>query len=511
MVYWRGYWDLAWFARFYFPEYCRLPFSRMHRELFELLEGGATDRGRRICIAAPRGHAKTTISLTIQIVHALCYGYEPYIVIMAQNQRESQARVKGILDIIRTNERLKQVFGDLAPPKGMGSKNQFVARNNALVKAVSWGQSIRGMNHQGHRPSLIILDDVETLEGVQNPEQREKYREQFKKDVLQAGDVTNTLNVVVIGTCLHDDGLINHLLCHAGWTVRKYQAVEAFATNTQLWQDWRTILNDRTNPDRLTDARAFYDANKTAMLEGSHVLWPEGESYERLMCIREFEGNAAFQSEKQNEPYDAERSLFNPDTFATFTWDKVNRILTLSNRRVGLSELHTIYAFWDPAVGNDDSSDYAAIVVAGKDAHGYVYVLDAWLGKEKPHQQLGAAVSLYKKWDFSQLGVEGNGFQALVVREARDRFNALGEGCRVLKAKSTSNKELRIASLEPMVNNGSLIFRQNINPLLFDQLKYFPTATHDDGPDALAGVVKSLSNKIDPSQPLQRRRARRRR
>jgi hypothetical protein len=220
----------------------------MHHELFELLQGGATERGRRICIAAPRGHAKTTISLTIQIVHALCYGYEPYMVIMAQNLRESQARVQSILDILRNNVKLKQVFGDLAPPKGMGSKNQFVARNNALVKAVSWGQSIRGMNHQGHRPSLIILDDVETLEGVQNPDQREKYREQFKKDVLQAGDVTNTLNVVVIGTCLHDDGLINHLLCHPGWTTRRYQAVEAFASNQALWDTWKGLLTDLTNP-----------------------------------------------------------------------------------------------------------------------------------------------------------------------------------------------------------------------------------------------------------------------
>lgn len=139
-----------------------------------------------------------------------------------------------------------------------------------------------------------------------------------------------------------------------------------------------------------------------------------------------------------------------------------------------------------------------------------MYVLDAWLGKEKPHQQLGAAVNLYTKWGFSQLGIEGNGFQALVVREARERFNALGDGCRVLKAKVTSNKELRIASLEPKVNNSRLIFRQDLSLLLFDQLKYFSTATHDDGPDALAGVVKSLATKIDPNQPLQRRRARRR-
>jgi predicted phage terminase large subunit-like protein len=246
------------------------------------------------------------------------------------------------------------------------------------------------------------------------------------------------------------------------------------------------------------------------MLADTQVLWPEGEPYERLMKIKVFEGNAAFQSEKQNEPYDAERSLFNPDTFATFTWDKPDRLLTLPNRRAGLSALHTIHAFWDPAVGNDDSSDYAAIVVGGMDAHGYVYVLDAWLGKEKPHQQLEAAVHLYKQWGFTQLGIEGNGFQALVVREARERFNKLGNGCRVLKAKSTSNKDLRIASLEPKVNNGSLIFRQDIAPVLFDQLKYFPTATHDDGPDALAGVVKSLATKAGHNQPLQRRRARRR-
>lgn len=294
LAYWRGYWDLEWFAQFYFPDYCKLPFSRIHRELFELLQGGATDRGRRACIAAPRGHAKTTINLTIQIIHAICYNYEPTIIIMAQNQRESQARVKGILDILSGNERLKQVYGSLAPPSGLRGKSQFVTRNNILVKSVSWGQSIRGINHKGNRPSLIILDDVETLEGVQNPEQREKYREQFKKDVLQAGDVTNTLNVVVIGTCLHDDGLINHLLCHPGWTTRRYQAVESFATYKALWVEWQSLLTDLTNPNRDDSAQAFYESNKEDMLVGTQVLWPEGEPYERLMRIKVLKGTPPF-------------------------------------------------------------------------------------------------------------------------------------------------------------------------------------------------------------------------
>ncbi len=49
------------FAQIYLVDHCRLPFSRMHRDLFSTLATMADKRGARLAVAAPRGHAKSTI------------------------------------------------------------------------------------------------------------------------------------------------------------------------------------------------------------------------------------------------------------------------------------------------------------------------------------------------------------------------------------------------------------------------------------------------------------------
>jgi predicted phage terminase large subunit-like protein len=54
---------------------------------------------------------------------------------------------------------------------------------------------------------------------------------------------------------------------------------------------------------------------------------------------------------------------------------------------------------------------------------------------------------------------------------------------------------IRIEALEPYFSNGQLLFLTTWNrdyPLLIEQLVHFPLAAHDDGPDALAGLSRSL-------------------
>ncbi len=49
------------FAEAYLQSHCNLPFSRMHEEIFSLLKEITVKRNARVAIAAPRGHAKSTI------------------------------------------------------------------------------------------------------------------------------------------------------------------------------------------------------------------------------------------------------------------------------------------------------------------------------------------------------------------------------------------------------------------------------------------------------------------
>jgi hypothetical protein len=99
------------------------------------------------------------------------------------------------------------------------------------------------MHHQ-HRPTLIVLDDVENETEVRSAEQRLNKLEWFNKAVLKAG--SSLTNIVVAGTILHYDSLLATLLSPAkspGWTTRKYQAVTSWAQNQDLWERSHALLH----------------------------------------------------------------------------------------------------------------------------------------------------------------------------------------------------------------------------------------------------------------------------
>ena len=61
------------FARTYLPAHCRLPPSLMHREISAQLEDASRNRGARFAVAAPRGHAKSTLVSLVYLLWSICY------------------------------------------------------------------------------------------------------------------------------------------------------------------------------------------------------------------------------------------------------------------------------------------------------------------------------------------------------------------------------------------------------------------------------------------------------
>lgn len=511
-IYVRGYWDFEFFARYFFPEHCKYPFSRMHLD-FCKAESDPERRGRREAIAAPRGNAKTTLKLLIKALHSIVYEYEPFILIMGHSAQEAENKVKDILIELETNPRLKKVFGALTAKKA--SKKEFVTRTGIKVIAKSRGQQVRGLKHGMHRPSLIICDDIESLEGVLTPEQRAKTREWFLKDVLKCGQLDGTTNVIVIGTCLHSESLLSELLQSSGWQGSRYQSIISYAVNQGLWGEYQKILTDLSNPDRQGEAFAFYKAHEAVMLEGAQVLWPEGEPYEYLQRLMIHEGKASFNSEKQNEPHDPERQLFDMQRARRFKLEtEGRRILGLrwldgSNKLVRPDQLVKIIAFHDPAMGQKPAQsrppDFSAIVVMVQDRDGYLYCLDAYIERDTPKIQVQQAFNLHDKWGFETLYFEDNASQALMKQIYTDALEKEGKGrlLRVVGVHQTEDKYKRISTLEPDISNGYLLFNETLNPRLIDQLVAFPT-TYDDGPDALHGAVRQLKKRLGSVTVTQR-------
>lgn len=504
----RAFRDHEFFIREFFPHQFWGNLSEMHRDFCEI-EKEPDRRGVKRAIAAPRGNAKSTFRTLFKVIHAIVYGYEKFIVILGWSADEAEKKVQEIREELDTNEKLIKVYGRMLSSRV--GQYEFTTLNGIRVIARGRGGQVRGLKHRGSRPTLMIMDDVESLASVNTPEQRKKTHEWLTKDVIGCGAPDGSTNFEWIGTILHEDAELPNLLKNAGWKYRKkYKAVLSFSKRQDLWNEWRRIYSDLDNPNAQEDALAFYEENKAAMDEGVKVLWPDGEPYYKLMEFIVNQGQAAFNSEKQNEPYDPDSQILDPDQCARFhvywpgdpNWppslgDDGFAIVRSDNGKAILSKDMRIIAFLDPALGKKPKGgkaadpDYAALVICAQDLSGYIYVLDCWLKKKPPADQINAAFDLHAKWGFESLYLETVGFQELMKLPFAQEQKARTNQMRIIGVGQHKNKQARISLLQPYFSSQWILFSDRIDPELLNQLRLFPTV-HDDGPDALHGCVDKL-------------------
>ena len=495
--------DMEFFGRAYFPHYFSRPSPEFHRELDAIWQQGvlkgrypltAADTktisrlpGVRRAVAAPRGHAKST-NLTFKgTMHSTLYSYKHYPIIIS----DSSEQAEGFLDNIRVEfEENTAILEDFGPLAGsVWRSNVLVTKTNIKIEAIGSGKKIRGRKHRNWRPDLIILDDVENDENVRTPEQRKKLKDWFDKAVSKCGD--DYTDIVYIGTLLHYDSLLAKTLTNPAYRSIKYKAVIRFSQADDLWQQWETIFTDLSNDDRESDALAFFQAHKTAMLEGTQVLWEEKLSYYDLMVMRVSEGEASFNSEEQNEPINPDDCLFMEEWFDYYNEAEVN---------FG-DPAFDFLGFIDPSLGKTKRSDFSAIVTLAKHkGSGYMYVVDADIERRHPDRII-ADVLAKERWlrasfghGYRKLGAETNQFQWFLKEELAKASAKAGLYLPIEEVQQTSDKVMRVQTLQPDVKNKYIKFNRRHKRLL-EQLTQFPMGAHDDGPDALEGA-RSIAKKV---------------
>ncbi len=481
------------FARIYLPSTCRLGYSSMHRELFEMLAQIDQKRGARLAVAAPRGHAKSTIVALAYVLWCALYGKESFIILVSATKPQATTLLSHIKDQVTDNERLLADFPEVCTgPRTPWRDNQIQLGNGVMIRAYGAGQGIRGMRHRDQRPGLIIVDDLEETDTVIVEEQRQKLLAWFSGTLLKAGHPDT--NVIVIGTILHHASLLAQLVdarLQPGWKGRTYKAVIEFSSRADLWEHWSSIYHGRIEHEGHAGedaALAYFEANREAMLDGTQVLWPELDDYYRLMVMRESEGRASFQAEKQNEPLDPEQCLFAGQVFRYWEDDYRDEQHLMESVRPG----HIIGAC-DPSLGTKQG-DFSAIIILYRDRKAKVsYVLAADIKRRSPDETIHRIVHYAQRYRFENFAVEANHFQQVMIDNLKEKARQSNVRLKIKSVTSRTNKRTRIASLEPEIAQGHLRFHRT-QQLLLDQLKQFPVGKHDDGPDALEMAVE-LANR----------------
>ena len=449
-------------------------FQRFQEQIFN---SETTGKGGKEALAAPRGNAKSTITSLIFPLWCIVGSRRKFIVIISDTTDQAEDFLEQIKGELEINDRLLEDFPEICGTGRTWKASKIVTKNGIAIRCCGKRKRLRGARHGNRRPDLVICDDLEDDENIDSPEQREKDRKWFFKAVMKIGGRYTVF--IVVGTILHYESLLARLLARPGWRGKKWKAVIKWSSSN-FWEKWEELFTSRC-VDAEKKAEKFFEKHKRVMLEGTKVLWPESESYYYLMTMRVSDGPAFFDSEKQNEPVNPDDCLFQEEWFQ------------FVSEPVSIHKKSQFYCAVDPSMGSSSrKGDPSAIIVGCVNPNGIIDIIEADIQKRHPDSIMEALFDYHKKFRFEKISIEEVQFQQLfkdqVLKEGtRRKIYPPVEGVRPI-----NDKTLRISKLQPHIKNGLIRFRKN-QSILLDQLKYFPKASHDDGPDALEMLFNLIS------------------
>jgi hypothetical protein len=235
--------------------------SRHHREWYDLMQ-----RHRRLAVAAPRDHAKSTcFSENYPLWRVFRYDprREPFKRVYGYLFSDTVGQAQDLLEEVERRLRETPALHFLIPAdRKLLVEGELRFANGANLVAAGMHTAVRG----GHA-QFVICDDVLNDESCATHLQREKAKKYFRKTISPM--VARGGSLFLVGTVQHHQDLLMDLIGNPEFTGRRYQA-----------------------------------------LQDDSVLWPEVWPRERLEAKRREIGSVAFASEYQNEPVDETTALF---------------------------------------------------------------------------------------------------------------------------------------------------------------------------------------------------------
>lgn len=273
------------------------------------------------------------------------------------------------------------------------------------------------------------------------------------------------MDVVYVGTLLHYDSVLARTLRKPLWKARTFRSILRWPDRMDLWDEWESLLSSRGE----AEARRFYRQHRVKMEAGAEVSWPASRPLYRLMCLRA-EDREAFDSEQQNDPLSANEAPFNG--CITFWVDRSRDWL--------------LFGAVDPSLGKQGAGRDPSAILVGGFLRGSMTldVVEASIRKRHPDRIIEDVIAPARCASSVALG-RGSRAVSGVFRPCP---GAAGGGARdcppVRPLVNSADKLLRIESLQPHMAQGRIRLHVSQQALI-DQLRHFPRADHDDGPDAL--------------------------
>lgn len=221
------------------------------------------------------------------------------------------------------------------------------------------------------------------------------------------------------------------------------------------------------------------------------ITYPERFDADTLDQLKAAMGPYLFAALYLNNPTRSEDMVFLPEWFKYYDREPLH-----------LVTYTTVDVATDPEEAQGNATDYNVVMTCGKDLRtGHVYVLDYFHEKCNPGRLIQALFDHVRKWSPVKVGIETVAYQKSLLYWIRERMRH--ENCHFWIEGLThgrKSKGSRIQALQPVVANGTLVFRTWMKELV-QELEVFPLGAHDDLADALSMQLQMWQTTVaDPER-----------
>lgn len=464
-------------ARESFQSYCEYVFPEFecswHHQLIinhierMLLPDGHPDALRRLCVSMPPRHGKS--ELISRLLPSYLLGRDPDEKVMACSySAELSGRINRDVQRYIAGERFKMLFPLSRLPEGQGGRGgvtesytrttdlfEMVGRKG-FYRSAGVGGSITGMGGKW----LIVDDPIRNRQDADSPTVRDNILNWYKSTFRTRAE--KDARILIVMTRWNPEDLVGSVL--------SLQSMDRGADHFEY-----LCLPAVATVDRHTD-----DPRSPGQ-----PLWPTKYDLAALDQIKVSLGAREFEALYQQNPTAPGATEWSADLFGDeIWWDK-----PWPKR----SEMKTVTIAIDPSKGTESKNgDYCAIVAVGR-LHDNTVVVNPFISRMSAEAIVDTVLEMSLKMQPDMVVCESNSFQHLLVSGMNKKADNLGLRLLAQGVHNTIKKEVRIRRLGPFLEQKRFrIMKNSYGQLLMDQLRLFPSARYDDGPDALELALRTL-------------------
>ena len=383
-----------------------------HHEWDNILINGT----RNFAVQGFRESGKTQYVIRGRPLHALAFPRLDcrYIILILSSQAKASTKLKEVADEYKTNKilssNLVEIKCDNEKAFEVDARNEFGDVCNVRIEAYGKGASIRGANHKGRRPDLVIIDDPQDLEDSLSSTVLDKDWEWFLSDIKFLGQGSR---IFLIGNNLGENCIIERVFKYSHQLNFETRRIPILTKSGE--SNWPHkypvdfIIQERDN---------FADMGKLD-------VW-----YRERMCV-----------------------AMSPDEQVI----KPNWLQYYEPKDLPRASL-AVYMTVDPAISQKESADYSVITVVGVNPDNHWFVLDVQFGRWDPSELINNIFACASKYKPIKVGIEKVAYQAAIEHFVRKEMPRRQIFFEIEPLKAKMKKAQRMQLLQPRFANRTVWF-----------------------------------------------------